>query len=165
MRKPLCLVAVVLLGFIANLFSMSAEDHTNPLSVNLCDLAKSPETYAGKIISVHGQVGWGWRHRNVPITEFGIRQSSCMEELTVMLPDAVQPKPAFDLEKDEHFQTLDHGLHKGMAIEGTFEGLFEQSEKGYGRKHKTKTWLVLERVSDIFAVPFLGLNDRRVLNK
>jgi hypothetical protein len=154
MRTPLHVVAIVLVGFAATHFSEGADDHSAPLSVNICDLVKTPEKYAGKMISVHGQVGWGWRHDEKLISEFGIRESSCMAELTVMFPDAVQPKPAFDIGKDEHFQTLEQGLHKGMAIEGTFEGLFEQSEKGYGRKHKTKMRLVLERVSDIFAVPF-----------
>jgi hypothetical protein len=120
----------------------------------MCDLVKSPEKYAGEMIAVHGQVGWGWQRLDKPVNEFGIRQSSCMAELTVMLPDAVQPKPAFSIEKNDHFQTLEDGLHKGMTMEGTFEGRFEQSAKGYGRKHKTKMRLVLERVSDIFAVPF-----------
>lgn len=154
MRTPLHVVGIALLGFAAIPFSQGAQERSAPLSVNMCDLVKAPENYAGKMISVHGQVGWGWRRDDKPITEFGIRESSCMAELTVMLPDAVKPKPAFDAAKDEHFETLEQGLHKGTAIEGTFEGVFEQSKKGYGRKHKTKTRLVLERVSNIFAVPF-----------
>jgi hypothetical protein len=155
MKMLLRVFACLLFMAASTLFAGRFAD-TSPASVSLCSLVKNPTIYAGKIVAVNGEIGWGWVGGNKPASEFGITppfaSTECISELTVVLPDAVQPKP-FDVERDEHLERLEEGLHKGMRIEGTFEGRFEQTEKSYGRRHKLKMRLVLKRVSNIFAMP------------
>jgi hypothetical protein len=73
---------------------------------------------------------------------------------------------AFSFFQDESFAKFQDALHKGMNVEATFEGRFDEafvlrdhkrisvgSNKGYGKKHRFGARLVLQRVSEVVARP------------
>src|SRR5579872_2762111 len=78
------------------------------------------------------------------------------------------PKPDFDVVRDESFNQLFDGLRKGMNVQATFEGRFEAvyswqnhkqiwiggtegKSKGFAKKHQYGGRIVLRRVSDVLA--------------
>jgi len=91
-----------------------------------------------------------------------------LDGVILVLPEQVNPKPDFDVVRDESFNQLFDGLRKGMNVQATFEGRFEAvyswqnhkqiwiggtegKSKGFAKKHQYGGRIVLRRVSDVLA--------------
>lgn len=136
-----------------------------PLELSICKLAKQPENYTGKMVVVRGSVSKGWRAPPKAIKELSISEPwsvvSCPGVVvTVVFPEAVQPKPDFDLQEDDAFRKLEKALRQRTHIEGTFEGRFDsvfvlkdrkriRVGKGFGHRHRATMRLVLRKVYDL----------------
>ena len=102
-----CVVLLMSVTFYAE-----AETDSVPLKVSVCDLYKSPEKYSGKIVEFRATVS-GYRDPSVEQPAF-TRQEPCSGYMSIALefPQNVQPKPAFDLERDSAFQKYEDAVQK-----------------------------------------------------
>jgi hypothetical protein len=129
---------------------------TGTALVDICDLARHPEEYSGKIVRVRADVNSGWRRQGQLITEFSIGQlfgsTRCIAHLKVILPARVKPEPGFALRQDEEFRKLDEALHTSKVTTATFQGRFVSgSKKDSGKAQPSAMKLILERVADVKA--------------
>jgi hypothetical protein len=125
-----------------------------PLTVEICDLAQSPNEYAGKIVRVRGQVSSGWMKPGKAIKEFTIKQlfssTRCLAQLPVVLPDRASPKPEFEVRRDEAYERFEKALGSSMTIEATFQGHLQAT----GRRNRSGSVplrLVLSQIADVDA--------------
>ena len=143
-------------------FCSDAETDSIPLKVSVCDLYKSPEKYAGKMVEFRATVS-GRRDPSVEQPAF-TRQEPCSAYMSIALefPQNVRPRPAFDLERDAAFQKYEDAVQKPMRIEVTLEGRFDPAfvwkdqkrtkvgeGNGYGKGHAADARIVLRKMSDV----------------
>ncbi|MGH9776271.1 MAG: hypothetical protein ACRD50_15155 [Candidatus Acidiferrales bacterium] len=131
-----------------------------PVRVTLCELAKAPENYAGKMIEIRARIT-GYSE---PVLDDFSEKESCATHFTVILanPDDVKPRAKFDLVRDysldKFHQDLQHAMTVEATLEGRFDTVFELKEgkqvrtgKGYGKEHDAEGRLVLRRITKLEA--------------
>jgi hypothetical protein len=155
-----CLLTLVIaqaLGFC------QAERDNMPIKATLCELAKNPEQYIGKMVEVKASVAGN----DLWIDDFENKSTcGCWMGVIVVLTEKTKPNPDFDTVKDESFKRLFEDLRAGMDVQATFEGRFEaiytwqnqkqiclsnagKQQKGFGNKGQYGGRIILHRVSDI----------------
>lgn len=142
-----------------------AQDERTAVKATLCDLADQPEQFIGKMVEVRASVAGN----DLWIDDFE-QKPGCSSWMGVILalPEKVNPKPDFDVVRDESFSQLFDSLRKGMNVQATFEGRFEavyswqnhkqvwitgaeEKSKGFGKKRQYGGRIILHRVSDVLA--------------
>ena len=126
--------------------------------VAYCDLARHPERYSGKIISVRADAV-KWKNGTT------ISVGECVVSKTFLsLPGPVRPKVGFKLHIDSSLKKFFEGLDSPAIVEATFEGRFDSNysiqngkkvrlTKGFGPKKKYSMRLVLRRITDVVVIP------------
>jgi hypothetical protein len=158
-----CLLLLIECGFGLG------QSPAGPIEVTLCELYQHPEDYARKIIKVRGGSISG---RGIDDLMHDSKAVPCPTymRIVVVFPDQVKPAPDFQLVRDESFEKLEDALNsKGPThIDATYEGRFDAgfawrnkerirvggyTGKGYGKKHFYDSQIVLQRVSNVWAMP------------
>ena len=125
-----------------------------PLTVDFCDLAQSPNAYVGELVRVRGQVSSGWPKPGKAIKAFTINQlfssTRCGAELSVVPPDRANTSPDLDVRRDEAYERFEKALHSSMTIEATFQGQIKAARRRL-RGGTLQVRLVLDQVVDVDA--------------
>jgi hypothetical protein len=133
-------------------------------AMTLCELLKTPEKFAGQMVSVRASVDKSY-HWLV------LFNKDCDGSVMLELRSEIEPKREFPLEKDEQFEKFDQALFDFKPgsmelrnrIEADFAGRFDSMfamkrnrkvriAKGYGHGLQAKTRLVLHKVSNVTIV-------------
>jgi hypothetical protein len=154
---------LIILVFVQALGFCQAERDRMSIKVTLCELAKNPELYIGKMVEAKASVAGN----DLWIDDFE-KKSTCSNWMgvIVVLTENTKPKPDFDTLKDESLKKLFEDLRAGMNVQAIFEGRFEavyawqnqkqiwingagKKQKGFGKKEQYGGRIILYRVSDI----------------
>jgi hypothetical protein len=128
------------------------------MSVDICDLAKTPQKYDGQMVALRAAIFKGWLRPGQTIKEFILTESSSSIScpgihILVVVPASTRPKPNFDLELDDSFKAFENALHERTAIEGTFQGRFDLERGKYPLR------LIIMKVSEL-SIQHTGHVDR-----
>jgi hypothetical protein len=113
------------------------------VTIDFCELAKTPTRYASQNVSVRTAVFKGWLADGKSLRAFVLTESSNSADcpgfhVTVTLPI----ENSSTLARDDSFGDFEKALHQRTAIEGTFQGYVE-----YRKGHKEAVSRVLQKVS------------------
>jgi len=112
-----------------------------PLKTTVCEIAKNPQAFDGKLLEVHAQVQSG-----IEDLPAGLNDDSCVAELKFYMPDDVR---FTRLVKSKEFRKLTKELRRNPIVEATAIGWF----KLLGTSQKPVPALALEEVRDIVVKP------------
>jgi len=112
-----------------------------PVKVEICEIARHPETYDGKLIQARALVETGLQDLPAALVD-----ESCAAELKFYLPGDSHLSL---LVKSKGFQKLVKAVKKNPVVQATVAGLFMRQVPD----HKSESGLVLESVADIAIVP------------
>lgn len=172
MRTPMKIISrVISCGalLLAGCVLCWGQGNAKPSEVTLCDLYQHPEQYNGKMIKVRGGSISGLRLEDI-VHDLPTEKCSGYLSIIVVFPDQVKPAPDFELARDESYKKLYDSLHspRPIHIDATYEGRFDlafvwrdhqrirvgqDGVKGYGKQHEYDARLVLQQVSDVWAMP------------
>lgn len=116
-----------------------------PIKTTVCEIAKHPETYDGKVVEVRALVDSG-----VEDLPAGVSDDSCGAALKFFTPDDLHFR---GLVKSKAFQKLIKDVKKNPVVEATVTGLFRRSIPHQGPDDKPQPGLALEGVTDIVVHP------------
>jgi hypothetical protein len=108
-----------------------------PVKTTVCEIAKHPETFDGKLVQVRATVESGLE--DLPA---GVADDSCGAELKFFMPDDPQLRP---LLKSKGFRKLVKDVKKNPVVEATVTGLFRRA----ATDQKPEAGLALESVEDV----------------
>lgn len=160
-----CLSALAALLSTA-LASAQPTNQVPTTKTTLCELARNPELFNGKMIQVRASA-MGRNIKNLWIDDFEQKPAcSAWMGVVVVLPEQITPKPEFDAVRDAIFQQFSQDIN-GMNVQATFEGRFDaaytwkeskrewvaqsKNRKGFGKGGQYGGRIVLSRVSDVVA--------------
>ena len=135
-----------------------AEGNAAPLKVRLCDLHEHPEQYAGKMVEVRARIVG----RDDPtLDDFSKPPCSTFSVIALTFPHELRADAPFELEKNSSLREYDAARGKPMGIEATIQGRFDsiivqqdgdraRAGKGYGKKSKFESRLVVRELKDVF---------------
>lgn len=112
-----------------------------PVKTTVCEVARHPETFDGKLVQVRALVETG-----VQDLPAGVADDSCGGELKFYTPD---DQHLVRLGKSKGFQKLIKDVKKNPVVEATVTGLF----KRFGTDQKPDNRLALESVEDVLVIP------------
>jgi len=112
-----------------------------PVKTTVCEVARHPETFDGKLVQVRALVETG-----VQDLPSGVADDSCGGELKFYTPD---DQHLVRLGKSKGFQKLIKDVKKNPVVEATVTGLF----KRFGTDQKPDNRLALESVEDVLVIP------------
>jgi hypothetical protein len=112
-----------------------------PVKTTVCEVARHPETFDGKLVQVRALVETG-----VQDLPAGVADDSCGGELKFYTPD---DQHLVRLGKSKGFQKLIKDVKKNPVVEATVTGLF----KRFGTDQKPDNRLALESVEDVLVHP------------
>ena len=139
MAAAVSLVAILCLGLPPILFAQAKAG--DPLKTTVCEIARHPETFDGKLVQVRAAVESG-----VDDLPAGVADESCGAELKFFTPD----DPQFArLLKSKGFRKLIKEVKKNPLVEATVTGWFRRS----GTDQKPDSGLALESVEDVVVRP------------
>jgi hypothetical protein len=123
------------------IFAFGQAKAGEPVKTTVCEIARHPETFDGKLVQVRATVESG-----VEDLPAGVADESCGAELKFFTPD----DPHFArLLKSKAFRKLIKDVKKNPVVEATVTGLFERS----GADQKPDPGLALESVEDVVVRP------------
>jgi hypothetical protein len=112
-----------------------------PVKTTVCEVARHPETFDGKLVQVRALVETG-----VQDLPAGVADDRCGGELKFYTPD---DQHLVRLGKSKGFQKLIKDVKKNPVVEATVTGLF----KRFGTDQKPDNRLALESVEDVLVHP------------
>jgi len=112
-----------------------------PVKTTVCEVARHPETFDGKLVQVRALVETG-----VQDLPAGVADDRCGGELKFYTPD---DQHLVRLGKSKGFQKLIKDVKKNPVVEATVTGLF----KRFGTDQKPDNRLALESVEDVLVIP------------
>jgi len=112
-----------------------------PLKTTVCEIARHPGAFDGKLVQVRAVVESGLQ--DLPA---GVADESCGAELKFYTPD---DQHFVRLAKSKGFQKLIKDVKKNPVVEATVTGLF----KRFGTDQKPDNRLALESVADVVVRP------------
>ena len=125
-----------------NCFTNEIEE---PLKVTLCDVAKNPQLYDGKIIEINAS------QARLKKNEWGLDGDICLPVFLLVFPEDIIPSPQFILEESPVLSELLASRNERVAFRADFVGRFDWSgndkKKLFGRS-KQSMRLVLQSVSN-----------------
>ena len=147
------------------------------IKTTLCELAKDPSRFNGKMVSFRASIIGGRRGQEITLEDFTIREGcSAYMNIIMEMPVKVKPKPNFSFENDFSYQKFQAALREPVTIDATVDGRFDASfvwknkmrlrvgeGNGFGRKHRAEGRLVVVRLSGVIThlrVPALVNNTQ-----
>jgi hypothetical protein len=116
-----------------------------PVKTTVCEIAKHPEAFDGKVVRVRALVEAGME--DLPE---GVADESCGAELKLFAPD----DPHFArLVKSKEFRKLVKEVKKNPVVEATVTGLFKRAAGEQKPDQKLNAGLALESVEDVVVFP------------
>ncbi len=112
-----------------------------PQKTTVCELAKNPAAFDGKLIQVRAAVDTG-----VQDLPSGILDESCTAAVKFYAPD---DNHFARLAKSKGFQKLVKAVKKYPSVEATITGVFKSEVPAAGPKDKPAPGLALESVEDV----------------
>ena len=135
---------------VASLMTLAPVTSESPQRVEYCDLAKRPERFASKTVIVQARL------TELKQGEWGL-DSQCFQPTLITLPDDLQPKPDFQLEKSEGVRLmLQARRERNVLFRGDFVGRFDFAEQTAFGKSKVRTRLVLRDVQNAERITIPG---------
>jgi hypothetical protein len=140
------MAAKVSLGLILCLsvppvFAFEQAQAGQPVKTTVCEIARHPDTFDGKVVQVRALVETG-----VQDLPSGAVDDSCGGELKFFTPDDAH---FARLLKSKGYRTLVKDVKKNPVVEATVTGLF----KRFGTGQKPDNRLALESVEDVLVHP------------
>jgi hypothetical protein len=112
-----------------------------PVKTAICEIARHPDTFDGKVVQVRAIVESG-----VEDLPAGVADESCGGELTFFMPNDEQ---FARLLKSKGYRKLVKDLKKNPVVEATVTGLY----KRFGTDAKPDNRLALDSVEDVLVDP------------
>lgn len=129
-------------ALLSILFFASAQTKTGaPVKTTLCEIAKHPEAFDGKLVQVRALVESGVQDLPAAVTD-----DSCAAELKFYMPD--DPHLAV-LIKSKGFKKLIKDVKQNPVVKATVTGLFKRSLP----EQKSESGLALDSVEDVVVIP------------
>jgi len=145
----------LLLVAIAVSMNSYADEMENPLKVSFCDVTENPKLYSGKIIEVEA------KQLKLKKYEWGIIGDTCLpDEILLIFPEDINPKPQFILEKTDALNELLTSRNEPrVSIRANFIGRFDcartDKRKRFGKSKKNMRLILLSVSNPIkFILPY-----------
>ncbi len=123
------------------LFAFADHPASEPVKTTVCEIAKHPEAFDGKVVQLRGLVDSG-----VQDLPAGLADESCNGAVKFFMPDDAD---FARLVKSRAFQKLLKDVKKNPVVLATVTGLFHRAMP----ERKTETGLALQSVSEIVVAP------------
>lgn len=136
MAAAVPLVVIFCLG-LPPIFAFGQANAGEPAKTTVCEIAKHPDTFDGKLVQVRATVETG-----VEDLPAGAADESCGAELKFFTPDDAR---FARLLKSKGYRKLVKDVKKNPVVEATVTGLF----KRFGTDQKPDNRLALESVEDV----------------
>ena len=148
MSAAVPVVALISPVLAAN-FAFAQDKAGEAVKTTVCEIAKHPEMFDGKLVEVRGRVDTGVQ--DLPAS---VADDKCGGELKFYTPDDHQ---LVRLAKSKGFQKLVKDVKKNPVVEATVSGWF----KRFGSEDKPDNRLALESVADVVAIPQPRVRDQK----
>lgn len=142
----------LLLGFACVSIGSMSFASTGPAAkkVNFCELYQHPESYAGKLVQVHGII-YGIKHMRIEDASYpGTRCGSYMM-IAFLIPKG-RSGPHAPV-RDAAFDSLEAGIKSGKRVIADIQGFFEFLPKHTGPRTAPAAQLVLFKASNVVVLP------------
>jgi len=142
------LAAILGLG-LPPIFAFEQPKAGEAVKTTVCEIARHPETFDGKLVQVRALVETG-----VQDLPAGVADDNCGGELKFYTPD---DQHLVRLAKSKGFQKLVKDVKKNPVVEATVTGWF----KRFGTGEKPDNRLALESVGDVAVIPQPRVRDQK----
>jgi hypothetical protein len=142
-------VVLTLCFCLPRIFAFEQAKAGEAVKTTVCEIARHPETFDGKLVQVRALVETG-----VQDLPAGVADANCGGELKFYTPDDQQ---LVRLGKSKGFQKLIKEVKRNPVVEATVTGLF----KRFGTAQQPDNRLALESVGDVVAIPQPRVRDQK----